>query len=264
LKIIDSSRKKIIEPCSLDFCEYQIDPYVGCEHKCYYCYTQNEIELDWDNEVGIIPDLEKRLKEELSSLSPQLIYMGMNTDPYQPIEKELNQTRKVLEILKEKNFSVCMLTRSDLVTRDIDLFREMLGSSVGVSVAFQDERVRKIFEENTIPNKDRIKAIENFKQAGIETYVLICPVFPYITDVEVLINETRHCADAIWIYSLDMENPENKNWKRILPILEKNFPKIYKEFKEVVSDKDHPYWRNLRRKLEHIRDKENINLKIFM
>ena len=110
----------MIEPCALQSLgfNYQIDPYVGCEHNCHYCYAQNQPDLDWENEIGICSDI-KKLAEELALLTPQKIYMGMKTDPYQPLEKEYNQTRAALELLKERGFSVCILTKSNLVIRDL-------------------------------------------------------------------------------------------------------------------------------------------------
>ena len=260
-KVINLKRKPIIESCalkSLGF-NYQIDPYVGCEHHCHYCYAQNQPGLDWENEIGICSNI-KELAEELSLLTPQTIYIGMKTDPYQPLEKEYKQTREALKLLKERGFSVCILTKSNLVIRDIDLLSGMAGASVGISVAFQDDDSRSLFEANTLPNSDRIQAIAELKKNGIETYALICPVMPYITEVEALIAETRPVADTIWIYPLEMKYEEDTNWKKIEPILQQHFPGIIKRFREIVFSSGHAYWQELRQQLENIRINDNINL----
>jgi len=193
-----------------------------------------------------------------------MIYIGMNTDPYQPLEKEYKQTRKLLELLNERNFSVCILTKSNLVIRDIDLLKKMANPSVGISIAFQDDVVRRLFEKNTMPNQERIQTISKLKDEGIETYVLICPVMPYVTDINVLIEQVQPYADTIWIYPLEIKSSEDKNWKKIQPILEQRFPEIVKRFEDVVFSTDHAYWKELRQHLENIKIEDNINLKIHI
>jgi DNA repair photolyase len=262
MKVVKIKRKRIIEPCAIDLFKYQIDPYVGCEHKCHYCYAQNCAGLDWENETGICPDMDKMLPDELASLEPQTVYLGMNTDPYQPFEKEFGQTRKVLQLLKERNFSVCILTKSSLLARDIDLLKEMKGSSAGISVAFQDNSIRGLFEENTMPSEDRIRTLAELKGNGIETYVLICPVMPYITDAEVLVEKVRPHADTIWIYPLEMKSAEDKNWRKIQPIVEQHFPGLVEGFREAAFSPGHAYWNELRRRLEDVRSRDNVNMKI--
>jgi DNA repair photolyase len=262
MKAVNIERKRIIEPCAIDLFRYQIDPYVGCEHKCHYCYAQNSVGLDWESETGICPDMDKMLADELSSLEPQTVHLGMNTDPYQPLEKELGQTRRVLQLLKERSFSVCILTKSSLVARDIDLLKEMKGSSAGMSIAFQDDRIRGLFEENTMPTEDRLWALAELKRNGIETYVLVCPVMPYITDVEVLIEKVRPHADTIWIYPLEMKSADDKNWRKIQPIIEQHFPGLSARFREAAFSPGHACWKELRRKLEDIRGRNSIDMKI--
>ena len=93
-----------------------------------------------------------------------------------------------LELFFEKGFSVSILTKSDLVVRDMDILQEMDQASVSVSVAFNDNQVRQQFEANTIDTEARIGALHKLREAGIKTSALICPVIPYITDVTPLIN----------------------------------------------------------------------------
>jgi DNA repair photolyase len=262
MKVVTIRRKRIIEPCAIDLFKYQIDPYTGCEHKCHYCYAQNSAGLDWDSETGICPDMDEMLADELSSLEPQTVYLGMNTDPYQPLEKELGQTRKVLQLLKERNFSVCILTKSGLVGRDIDLLKEMKGSSAGISVAFQDDGHRGLFEENTMPSGDRIWALEELKRNLIETYVLICPVMPYITDVEALVEKVRPHTDTIWVYPLEMKSADDKNWGKTQSIVKQHFPRLVEGFREAAFSPEHVYWKELRRRLEDIRGRDNITMNI--
>jgi len=197
MKVNRCSRRKILNPCSLEMHNYQIDTYIGCEHFCHYCYGLNDAETDWQKEILIHEDIIEQLDQEMNSLEQQSIYIGMNSDPYQPFEKIFKQTRKVLELFVKRGFSVCILTKSELVTRDIDLITKLPDSSVGFSVAFHDEQTRQLFEKQAPSNKERIDALKKLKNSGIETYTLICPVMPFITDIESVIELVAPYSDKI-------------------------------------------------------------------
>lgn len=264
MKVIRSTRKQILEPCALADLglNYQIDPYLGCAHHCRYCFAQNQPGLDWENEIGVCPDLARKLAQELAPLAPQKIYLGMKTDPYQPLEKEFRQTRAVLELLQARGFSACLLTKSNLVARDLGLLREMPAAAAGISLAFHDDGTRKLFEAGTMPNRDRLEALAELKRNQIETYALICPVLPYLTEVEALINEVCPYADTIWVYPLEMNSEEDANWRKIAPLLQRLGPNKTKKFKEIVFSPRHAYWKQLRRQLESIRKRDRVNLKV--
>lgn len=253
---------EILQPCSLDWLDYQIDPYIGCEHRCCYCYILNQSQADNQEGIFMYENLMDQLGRELSGLDPQQIYMGMNTDPYQPCEAEYRQTRQVLELLAQRGFSVCMLTKSDLVIRDIDLYKSMPGSSVGTDIAFQDESVRQLFEANAPSNQRRIEALRKLKGAGIETYVLINPVMPFLTDAEQIIQTVAPFAQTIWIYPLHMTSDEDRNWRNVKDILTRHFQDLSERFRQIAFSKQHPYWVELREKLERVKFDKKLNLEI--
>ncbi len=256
------SPRQILEPCGLEGIPYQVDPYIGCEHHCYYCYALNQAETRWEEEILMHHDIVGTLSRELAALEPQTIYMGMNTDPYQPSESIHRQTRQVLELLAQRSFSVCVLTKSDLVMRDIDLLADMSRSSAGVSIAFQDDHVRRLFEASAPPNERRIEAIKRLKHAGVETYALICPVMPFITDVEAAIEMVAPYADTIWIYRLNMTAEEDRNWRNVRDILERHFPEMTDRYRQIAFSDVHPYWMEVRTKLEQIQQSRRLNLRI--
>jgi DNA repair photolyase len=238
---------------------YQCDPYVGCEYRCAYCYALNWAETEWAREILVHRNYASQLQTELSAIAPQTIYMGMNSDPYQPLEESCGQARQTLELFTETGFSACILTKSDLVVRDIKLLQKMTGSSVGFSFAFQNEEVRIKFEPYAPSNQRRITALKKLKEAGIETYALICPVMPYITNVETLIEVVAPVADTIWIYPLVMKSENGRNWKNVLSLLSENFPDLVKPYQQVAFEKDHPYWLDLSNKLEEALSKRGLN-----
>ena len=266
MKVSTCSYRPILVPCDLGLknIDYQVDPYVGCEHYCQYCYALNQAETDWTKEILIYKEISGQLNGELEKISPQTIYMGYNTDPYQPCEAEYRQTRRVLELFLEKDFSVNILTKSDLIVRDIDVFQEMDHASVSVSVAFNDSRIRQQFEANTIDTEDRIRALRKLREAGVKTSALICPVIPYITDVTPLIDMLAPHTDVIWIYGLSIEERSDLNWQNVQGILTNHFPNLREQIEAVIFSKDHSYWTQLRQDLLELQNDRQLNLSIHL
>jgi DNA repair photolyase len=157
---------------------------------------------------------------------------------------------------------VCILTKSGLVTRDIDVVARMPDASVGFSVAFHDEGIREIFEAKAPPNDQKIAALKTLKDAGIETYVLICPVMPFITNINACIEMVAPYADTIWFYALSMASEEDQNWQYILKILERHYPELINQFQQPAFSSDHPYWNEVRAKIEAIKLESGLNMKI--
>lgn len=264
MKVSTCSQRPILEPCGLENIDFQVDPYVGCQHHCYYCYALNQAESDWSREVKIHPDLTGQLAKELEGIEPQTIYLGYHTDPYQPCEVEQQQTRQVLGLLAERGFSASVLTKSDQVIRDIDLFKEMPEAAVSVSVAFADDGVRKRFEADTIDTGRRIAALAEIKESGIFTSALLCPVIPRITDVMPLIEQLTPVTQKIWVYGLSILNEEEVNWRNLKGIFETHYPDQAGEITEIIFDRDHAYWADMRGQLQALQDELEVDLDIHL
>jgi DNA repair photolyase len=264
VKVISNIEGNILNKCTLDNFEYQVDPYIGCEHNCYYCYVLNQAKTDWTREVLGYQDIKERLGAELSGIPPQIIYMGWQTDPYQPCEQDCKQTRQVLELLLDRGFSASILTKSDLVLRDMDLLRQMPDAAVSVSVAFSDDNIRRLFEYHTMDTGKRISALAELRPAGVGTSALICPIIPYITDAMDLVNKLEPHTEKIWLYGLSILDDSEVNWQNIKRILEHNFPELSGKVEDVVFAKDHPYWLELRERLNALGDERPIDLSIHV
>ena len=264
MNIKPCDNRPVLNPCTLKDRNYQVDSYIGCEHYCYYCYALNQAETDWSKEVLIHKDITSQLESELAGIPPQTIYMGWETDPYQPCEAEYRQTRQVLELLLEKGFSASILTKSDLVLRDTDLLQKMNEATVSASVAFNDNDVRRLFESNTIDTDERINALRKLKTAGLGTSALICPVIPYMTDVIPLIDMLAPHADVIWIYGLSMLNRTDQNWQNVESILESHFPDVKAQIEPIVFSQDHAYWMQLRQELLEFQKERELHLSIHV
>ena len=264
MKVSSYFYKPVLRPCRLKNLDYQVDPYIGCQHYCYYCYALEQMETDWTQEILMHSDIISQLSKELDSIIPQTIYMGYKTDPYQPCETVYCQTQKVLNLLFEKGFSASILTKSNLIVRDIDILKKMARPAVSISVAFNDDATCKLFEYNTMDTEARIDILRRFQAAGIRTGALICPVIPYITDVMPLIDLLEPYSDVIWIYGLNMENHSDRNWQNIQRILKAYFSSLEEKIEAAVFSKNHLYWTQLREMLEADKKnrQSNINIKI--
>lgn len=264
MKITTASQRPVLMPCRLEGMDYQIDPYIGCAHYCHYCYALGTAESDWTQEIRVHEDITGQLAKELSGIPPQKIYMGYQTDPYQPCEATCLQTRKTLELLLEKGFSASILTKSDLVLRDADLLAQMAAANVSVSVAFTEDADRRRFEANTMDTGARIEALRQLKVHGIGTAALICPVIPFITDVAALIDQLAPVTDRIWIYGLSLDPSEQPQCGQVQDILDRHFPAIKSWVEEIVFSKDHSFWAGLRSTLEDIKNNRLLNLSIHV
>ena len=258
------SNRPVLIPCNLDNFDYQVDPYVGCEHCCHYCYVLNNAETDWSKEILIYENITEQLREELEPITPQKIYMGYFTDPYQPCEAEYRQTRRVLKLFLDKDFSVSILTKSDLVLRDIDILQKMANASISVSVAFNDNHIRRQFEAHTIDTEARIAALHKLREAGIRTSALICPVIPYITEVIPLIDMLERCTDVIWIYGLSIQERSDRNWHNVEDILNRHYRNLKEQIEAATFSKDHSYWIQLRQDLLRLQRERQLKLSIHL
>ena len=264
VKISYCEDRSVLHPCKLEKFEYQIDPYIGCEHYCYYCYVLDQAKTDWRKEVMTYQDIAAKLNEEIKGITPQTVYMGNHTDPYQPCEAVYEQTRKVLDVLHDNGFSASILTKSDLVLRDLKTIREMEDSSVSISVAFSDSQNHRIFEAKTQETARRIDALRKFKEAGVSTGALICPVIPHISDVLRIIDMLEPYADTIWIYGLSMPDRDSQNRKYIESILNQHYPKLAHKVMGILDSKDDGYWLDLAEKLKIIKADRNMDIKIHV
>jgi DNA repair photolyase len=264
MQITLCDNRTILNPCTLKDLDHQIDPYIGCEHHCHYCYVLDQAKTDWMQEILVHKDLIGRLQKDLANIPPQTIYMGWHTDPYQPCEAECRQTRQVLELLLERGFSASILTKSDLILRDIDVLQSMKNASVSVSVAFSHNDARRWFEANTINTEARILALQKLKSVGLGTSALLCPVIPYITEVTPLIEMLAEHTRKIWVYGLSIANKSDRNWQNIDKILEDHFPDIKSKIKSAVFSKNHAYWTRLRAELSAFQKKCKTTLSVHI
>lgn len=173
-----------------------INPYRGCEHGCVYCFARPTHAfmglspgLDFESKLFAKPDAARMLDRELSKpgYQPRTIAIGTNTDPYQPIEKQYRIMREILEVLEARGHPVGIVTKSALVTRDIDILSRMAErglAKVALSVTTLDRMLARTMEPRASTPTKRLEAIRQLSDAGVPASVMVAPIVPGLNDAE--------------------------------------------------------------------------------
>jgi DNA repair photolyase len=197
-KLIRDDTKQILsknESPDIPF-TYGLNPYRGCEHGCIYCYARPTHEflgfsagLDFESRIMVKYDAAEKLRSKFASTSwhPKSVTLSGVTDPYQPIERELQITRDCLNVFAEARNPVGIITKNYLVTRDSDLLEELArydAAHVTLSITTLDRDLARVMEPRTSQPPRRLKAIEELAQKGISVGVNVAPIIPGLTDHE--------------------------------------------------------------------------------
>jgi DNA repair photolyase len=195
---IDSTRKIITRNNSPDISfDRSINPYRGCEHGCIYCFARPTHAylglspgLDFETKLFAKPDAPKLLERELSASGyvPRTIAIGTNTDPYQPIEREHQVMRRILEVLERYGHPVGIVTKSALVVRDIDILARMAQRNlvkVALSVTTLDAKLARVMEPRAATPRRRLDTLRELCAARIPASVMVAPVIPGLNDAEI-------------------------------------------------------------------------------
>lgn len=193
--------------------DYSLNPYIGCEHGCTYCYAKfmkrfTGHKEKWGEFVDVKINAPNLLQHQITKKKVGRVWISGVCDAYQPLEKKYEVTKKCLEILLKQDWPVTVQTKSPLVLRDLELFKQFRDIEVGLSITTGDEKIKKIFEPNSPPIEKRIKALEKLHSNGVKTYAMIAPMLPKAENLAaqlkgkvdyVLVDKMNyHYAD--WVY----------------------------------------------------------------
>ncbi len=194
----ESPRKIINKVDSPDLrMDYSMNPYQGCEHGCIYCYARTTHEyygfnagLDFETRIvaktNAAEILEKQLLDPSWKVSP--IMLSGNTDCYQPLERKLGLTRKMLEVLLKFRHPVGVITKNSLITRDLDILKDLAREklvSVMITITTLDEELRRRMEPRTATGLKRLRTIEDLSSAGVPVGVMNAPIIPGLNHHEI-------------------------------------------------------------------------------
>jgi DNA repair photolyase len=193
--------------------DYVINPYIGCEHSCSYCYARFIKKFTghtepWGQFVDVKINAPELLKKEILKKKRAGVWISGLCDPYQPLEAKYELTRQCLEVLAFYDWPVSIQTRSALVLRDLEILKKFSQLQAGFSITTADDSIRTIFEPNAAPIDERISSLDELHRNGITTYAMIAPVLSGAEDLiaklagkvdQILVDRMNyHYADGLY------------------------------------------------------------------
>ena len=202
------------------------NPYTGCDHACVYCYASSYIPRFFNCRPK--KDLIPRLRREAAKLKGETVSMSNSSDPYPNLESKTRLTRKCLEILSKHDCRIQVITKSNIVTRDIDLLKRV-PSMVALSITTSSDESSRIIESNAPPPSERIRAAEKLANMGIPVAVRIDPIIPYVNDnPESLMKELASIGVKHITSSTYKVKPDNwQRFSRVLPEAAEKLKPLY-------------------------------------
>ncbi len=181
MKIREIKAKSILSKSQIY--DYALNPYVGCQHGCIYCYAKfmkrfTGHKEKWGEFVDVKINAPELLASEVKKRKIGRIWISGVCDPYQPLERRYMLTRRCLEILSEEGWPFTVQTKSPLVLRDTEILRRAIDAEVGFTITTADEKIRKIFEPGAPPSSKRIEALDKLHSEGIKTFAMMAPMLP--------------------------------------------------------------------------------------
>jgi DNA repair photolyase len=199
------------------------NPYTGCDHHCLYCYASTYIPNHRD--IRIKKDLLPNLRRELTRAHGQTLTMSSSSDPYPTIETKLALTRKCLELIAQSQCRLQIYTKSNLITRDIDLLRQ-IPCTIAITITTQDDQLASALEPGAPSSTKRLKAIKVLVEAGLPVIARVDPIIPFINDSPTvlvgLLSDlgVKHITSSTYKVKAD-------NWRRLQEAMPKIAQKLY-------------------------------------
>ena len=214
-KAYKTALNKLKFPDSWFWARYTINPYSGCAHACIYCdaRSQRYYLTDFEDEVIIKENIDKNLDQTINrsrTLLPDVIGPGGVCDAYQPIEKEIQNTRKLLQVIAKHKYPVNIATKNKLITRDIDILNKIADDTwcaIGFSITSINEEIAKVLEPYSTPPKERLEAIKIIKQKApnIKVGTYLIPNIPFLCDgdenIEDIIKKSKEVGADFVLFS---------------------------------------------------------------
>ncbi|MCD6481878.1 MAG: radical SAM protein [Thermoplasmata archaeon] len=230
--------------------DYSLNPYVGCQHGCVYCYVPNVLRMEreeWKHNLYAKINMPAVLRKELKVKRRGVVGISTSTDAYQPAERKYEITRNCLLLLAKYDWPVDILTKSDMVLRDVDILTKMSHVKVGFTIPTLNDEMRKHLEPNAPSIERRLKALKQLSEMEIYTYVFAGPLFP-LPEYEIreyleafidvgareIILDNFHLKEGVMDAVRDALPPEMREWF----MGELNRKYVEKVFSEMVKLSD--------------------------
>ena len=282
--------KKKRDPWFLD--DYTLNPYSGCSFNCLYCYIRgSKYGIHMERKLGVKVNAPELLAKALEKRGKKgqygIIVLSSATDPYLQLEKEIQLTRKLLEIILDFKFPVHIITKSDLVTRDFDLLHQIdkeailpkdlqpkiqRGTVITFSFATVDDHIAHIFEPGATTPSVRLMTMKTCANAGFLTGVSMMPLLPWISDTAAhleLMYESFQSYQANYVFPAHLTlfgNEPSSSKTLVLHAVKKYYPELIPTYEKLFKDSDdmpHYYKKAFYKKMETLHRKYGIRNRII-
>ena len=238
--------------------DYVINPYTGCPHRCIYCYAEYMRRFTGHTEKWRdfldVKTYNKPLN--LKNLAGKKVVFCSVTDAYNPFEKKYEVTRNLLKQFAGGKVKVEILTKSDLVLRDMDILKQIPDITVGMSLNTLDDEVRKKLEPGAPGIERRIAAIKTLTREGINTYLFLSPIFPGITDFKEILSQCKNHCKKFYFENLNLRGGYRP---RVMQYILNNYPNLLPLYEEIYKHKNYDYWHSMEKEIAAFCKKHYIN-----
>jgi DNA repair photolyase len=242
-----------------------INPYVGCSHRCVYCYARfmkrfTGHKEEWGTFIDVRTNIAEVLAKQMKSSvwKGEHIYIGTVTDPYQPLELEYGLMKKILTVLSYYDNPVSILTKSDSVLRDVDLLRKMKRVNVNITMTTLDEEWKDYIEPGSSSLTKRLFAMKILSRESISTIALVSPYWPVFTDSDALFHVFKD-AGVQEVISESL-NVVGGNWTGVETVLKEHYPDIAQSMRDIFFSKNSfsQFYNRARGDIERAAQKYNL------
>jgi len=258
VKIHEVKARSVLHKTKIPGADWVINHYSGCMHGCIYCYARficrwRKKNEKWGEFVDVKTNAPELVAKESKNKKGSVI-LCTTSDPYQPIERKYKLTRKVIQNLNPK-LRLIILTKSDLILRDIDIFKRFKNCELGLTITTLDENIKKVFEPFSSSSHARLKALKKLKQEGFATYVFVGPILPYLTDLEEIFREAEPFVDLFMFEDLNLSAAK----KEILNTIRGNFPDLENKYRNLSKE----FWLEKEKEIKKLGKKFHKPIKIY-
>ncbi len=253
--------KEMCNRSKIEGINYVINPYVGCTFGCKFCYACFMKQFTKHAEPwGEFLDVKNWEEMNFSKKKGKKLIIGTVTDPYLPQEEMFRRTERLLKELEVFDGEVIIQTKSKLVLRDIPLLKKLKNPNIVISLSVFEEEVASELEGG-VSVKERLDTLEALHKNGIKTTLSVSPIFPWITDLQKIIDAGRNFVDEFWFAGLELYSDFKG---KVLKFIDNKFPDLREMYGKMYFEGDTSYWEKIKKDLPNICEGKAFKDKIKM
>ena len=263
MKLTTIPVKKYVSKSKIPGAGYVINPYIGCPHRCLYCYAEFMRKFSGHTEPwGQFLDV-KICNAPLrpAQLFHQHVMLSSVTDAYNPFEQKYEVTRRILRQLVQCQAYVSVLTKSALVVRDIDLFKQLPACEVAFSFSTADETLRQRLEPGASSVQERVAALKAVHEAGLQTAVMAAPLLPGVSDFKQIVDA---CVPYTKVFRFDSLNMRATFQHKLMDFIDVHYPHLLPLYNEIYLQGKRTYWDKLEQEITAFCQKLGVEAEIFL